>query len=189
MFRLFRKKKQSRFIHQQFPEYAIGKWSYGRPKIMSWGEDAVIKIGSFCSFGADVRIFLGGEHRMDWVTTYPFPEFWKSASAFTGHPASKGDIIIGNDVWIGYHATILSGVTIGDGAVVGAGAVVTKDIPPYGIAVGNPARLIRKRFDEETIGRLLKIAWWNWDDSKIQKYMPLLLNNNIEDFILAAENE
>ena len=102
-------------------------------------------------------------------------------------PATKGDVVIGNDVWIGYRAIILSGVTIGDGAVIAAGAVVTKDVPAYGIVGGNPAKLIKKRFDDETIPRLLKIAWWNWDDAKIEKFLPLLLNQEITAFILEAE--
>lgn len=185
----FFKKKKSRFLKCQFPQYNIGKWSYGKPKIMSWGEGATLKIGSFCSFGAEVMILLGGEHRIDWVTTYPFNVLWKSAEKFKGHPATKGDIVIGNDVWIGEGVLILSGVTIGDGAVVGARAVVSKDIPAYGVVAGNPARLIKKRFDEDTIQRLLKIAWWNWDDEKIEKYLPLLLCGDISRFISEAEKQ
>jgi acetyltransferase-like isoleucine patch superfamily enzyme len=189
MLRFFKKKKESRYLNARFPEYQIGKWSYGKPKVMSWGEWAVLKVGAFCSFGADVTIFLGGEHRIDWVTTFPFNSLWKSAEHFTGHPATKGDVVIGNDVWIGFRAIILSGVTIGDGAVIAAGAVVTKDVPAYGIVGGNPAKLIKKRFDDETIQRLLKIAWWNWDDAKIEKFLPLLLNQQIAEFILEAEKQ
>ncbi len=189
MLRFFKKKKESRYLNARFPEYQIGKWSYGKPKVMSWGEGAVLKVGAFCSFGADVTIFLGGEHRIDWVTTFPFNSLWKSAEHFTGHPATKGDVVIGNDVWIGYRAIILSGVTIGDGAVIAAGAVVTKDVPAYGIVGGNPAKLIKKRFDDETIQRLLRIAWWNWDDAKIEQYLPLLLNPDLSKFILEAEKE
>ena len=187
MLKFLKKKKESRFLNQRFPEYDIGRWSYGKPKVTSWNEGATLKVGSFCSFGAEVRIFLGGEHRIDWVTTYPFTELWESAGSFTGHPATKGDIMIGNDVWIGYGVIILSGVAIGDGAVVGAGAVVSKDVPAYTIVAGNPAKPIRKRFDDQTIERLLKIAWWNWDDDKIKKYLPLLLSNQIAEFLAQAE--
>ncbi len=185
--RFFRRKKESRFLKDRFPQYDIGKWSYGKPKVIEWNEGTTLKVGAFCSFGADVQIFLGGEHRVDWATMYPFSYLWESAADFTGHPATKGDVVIGNDVWIGYRVIILSGVTIGDGAVIGAGAVVTKDVPPYGIAAGNPARLIKKRFDDETIRRLLNVAWWDWEDDKIEKYLPLLLNQEIEKFLLEAE--
>lgn len=136
--------KQRRPLNRQFPQYDIGKWSYGKLKILARREGASLKIGSFCSFSTEVKIFLGGEHRTDWVTTYPFNKLWKSAKTFTGHPSTKGDVIIGNDVWVGHAAVILSGVMIGDGAVVGANAVVTKNVPPYGIVAGNPARLINK---------------------------------------------
>jgi len=189
MLRFLTKKKQSRFLKSRFPQYDIGRWTYGYKdlEIVSWREGATLKIGSFCSFAARVKIFLGGEHRIDWVTTYPFTKLWESAKNFTGHPATKGDVIIGNDVWIADGAVILSGVSIRDGAVVGAGAVVSKDVPAYGIVAGNPAHLIKKRFDEDTIARLLKISWWNWEDARIEKYLPLLLNNDIVRFISEAE--
>jgi len=189
MIKFIRKTKQRRLLNRQFPQYNIGKWSYGELKILARKEGASLKIGSFCSFSTEVKIFLGGEHRIDWVTTYPFNKLWKSAKAFTGHPSTKGDVIIGNDVWVGHAAIILSGVTIGDGAVVGAKAVITKNVPPYGIVAGNPARLIKKRFEEDTIQRLLKIAWWNWEDAKIEKYLPLLLNNDIMKFITEVESQ
>jgi acetyltransferase-like isoleucine patch superfamily enzyme len=187
MIKFLNKKKQSKFLDHQFPQYTIGKWSYGKLKILSRKEGASLRIGSFCSFSTEVKVFLGGEHRIDWITTYPFNKLWESAKAFTGHPSTKGDVIIGNDVWVGHAAIILSGVTIGDGAVIGARAVVTKDVPAYGIVAGNPARLINKRFEEDIIQRLLKIAWWNWEDDKIQKCMPLLLNDDIMKFISEAE--
>jgi acetyltransferase-like isoleucine patch superfamily enzyme len=185
----FLKKKESRFLDRRFPQYEIGKWSYGKPKVVEWGEGTVLKVGAFCSFGADVMILLGGEHRIDWVTAYPFPDLWKSARQFTGHPATKGDVVIGSDVWIGQGALILSGVTIGDGAVIGARAVVSKDVPAYGIVAGIPARLIKKRFDDDTIQSLLKIAWWNWEDDKVEKYLPLLLNGDIAKFMMEAEKQ
>jgi acetyltransferase-like isoleucine patch superfamily enzyme len=187
MIKFFRKTKQSKFLDHQFPQYTIGKWSYGRPEILSRKEGASLRIGSFCSFSTEVKIFLGGEHRIDWITTYPFNKLWQSAKGFIGHPSTKGDVIIGNDVWVGHAAMILSGVTIGDGAVIGARAVVTKDVPAYSIVAGNPARLINKRFEEDIIQRLLKIAWWNWEDDKIVELMPLLLNDDIMKFISEAE--
>jgi chloramphenicol O-acetyltransferase type B len=147
-----------------------------------------LRIGAFCSIAVGVKIFLGGEHRLDWVTTYPFNIIWEKGRGIKGHPKTKGDVVVGNDVLIGAEALILSGVTIGDGAVIGARAIVTRNIPSYAIAVGNPARVVKKRFDEETIGRLMTIKWWDWDDARIEKALPMLLNNDIEAFLQAAES-
>ncbi len=150
--------------------YSIGEYTYGVPKVYHWGEDARLVIGKFCSIAEHVTIFLGGNHRTDWKTTYPFSaltEQFPGASHIKGHPATKGDVVIGNDVWIGYGSIILSGVEIGDGAVVAAGAVVTKKIGPYEIWGGNPAKLIGKRFSDAQIASLQKEAWWNWPIDKI----------------------
>jgi hypothetical protein len=131
-----------------------------------------------------VRVFLGGEHRYDWVSTYPFRIRFELEGAYEdGLPASKGDVTIGNDVWIGAHATILSGVTIGDGAVVGAGAVVAKDVPPFGIVVGNPARLLRYRFSDEQRAALLRIRWWEWPDEKVMASVEELSCADLSAFI------
>ena len=159
--------------------YCVGRGTYGEPDVRHWGEPATLKVGAFCSIAVDVTIFLGGNHRVDWITTYPFPVMRESAKNIPGHPATKGDVIIGNDVWIGASATILSGVRIGNGAVIGACSVVTKDVPAYGIVAGNPAKFIRPRFNESEIATLEEIAWWNWPDSKIDLAMPLLLAGDI----------
>lgn len=180
---------KKRDIKELYPQYEIGRNTYGKPQIISWGEGAIFRIGAFCSIAHGVKIFLGGEHRTDWVTTYPFNYLWESAKHIKGHPKTKGDVIIGNDVWIGDGAVILSGVTVGDGAAIGTNAVVAKDIPPYAIAAGNPVRIVRKRFDEETIHRLLKIRWWKWEDKLIEKFIPLLLDCNIEKFLKMAEQK
>lgn len=161
----------------------IGEHTYGKPEIFQYGEKSRLCIGRYCSISTDVRIFLGGNHRVDWVTTYPFPvirESWPEASCIPGHPSSKGDVVIGNDVWIGLGATILSGVTIGDGAVIGAQSVVTRDVPPYRIAAGNPITIVGQRFDDETIRRLLEIRWWNWPEDKIVKYIDILCSNRVD---------
>jgi hypothetical protein len=128
-------------------------------------------------------ILLGGEHRIDWVTTYPFSKLWPEAKTRTGHPKTKGDVVIGNDVWVGRSVTILSGVCLGDGCVVGAGSVVSKSVPPYAIAAGNPARVVRRRFEPEVIGQLQRIAWWNWEHSKVVEALPLLLSPDIAKFL------
>ncbi len=119
----------------------VGDYSYGTPSVWHWGEGAKLKIGKFCSFAWDINIFLGGEHRPDWISQYPFPAFFTEAYNIKGHPTTKGNIVIGNDVWVGFNATILSGVKIGDGAVIGAGAVVTKDVPDYALVLGSPAKI------------------------------------------------
>jgi hypothetical protein len=126
---------------------------------------------------------LGGEHRPDWVTTYPFSSFFEDFQKYKGASTTKGDLVIGNDEWIGMNVMILSGVTVGDGAVIGAGSIVARDVESYSIVAGNLAKLIRKRFNQDIIDKLLKIKWWKWDKSRIEANMPLLLSNKIEGFI------
>jgi acetyltransferase-like isoleucine patch superfamily enzyme len=178
--------KRPKELRTKYPQYEIGRGTYGGAKILTWGEGAVFRIGAFCSIATDVKIFLGGEHRVDWATTYPFNRLWESGAGISGHPGTKGDVVIGNDVWIGTEAMIMSGVTIGDGAVVAARSMVTKDIEPYAIYGGNPARLIKKRFDEETVRSLLEIEWWNFSDDKIETLLPLMLSTDLAAFIVAA---
>lgn len=166
----------------------IGDYTYGGLRILDWDNNSQLKIGKFCSFAKEVTILLGGEHRSDWVTTYPFSgkvfnKVWPEAIGIKGHPKSKGDINIGNDVWVGYGATILSGLTIGDGAVIGAMSLVIRNVEPYTIVAGNPAKPIRKRFDDKTIKALLKIKWWNWPEEKIRKNIKNLLSGDLLKFI------
>ncbi len=165
----------------------VGDYSYGTPSVWHWGEGAKLKIGKFCSFAWDINIFLGGEHRPDWISQYPFSAFFTEAYNIKGHPTTKGNIVIGNDVWVGFNATILSGVVIGDGAVIGAGAVVSKDVEPYSIVIGNPAREVKKRFSPDVIKKLLEIRWWDWDIEKIKKNVELLYSNNLDEFLKHAQ--
>jgi acetyltransferase-like isoleucine patch superfamily enzyme len=169
--------------------YAIGDHTYGKPRVVSWGEGASLTVGKYCSISRNVTIFLGSEHRTDWISTYPFSYVWEEAKSIKGHPWTKGDVVIGNDVWIAYGATILSGITIGDGAAVGACSLVVQDVPPYAIVAGNPARLIRYRFDEETVEKLLKIKWWNWPEDEVKKNIRLICSNAIDEFITKFDRE
>lgn len=163
----------------------MGENSYHEPLIVRYpGDKNQVIIGKYCSIASYVKIFVGGEHRMDWISTYPFRVMFElEGKSKDGHPKSKGDVIIGNDVWIGYGTTILSGITIGDGAVIGAESLVTSNIEPYTIAAGNPCTPIRKRFSEEQIKKLLEIKWWDWNVSKVLKNVDLLCDNKIDLFI------
>lgn len=176
-------------LREEYPHYSFGKGTYGSPQIYSWGEEATLRIGSYCSIAKGVQILLGGEHRMDWVTTYPFSVYCKSAKHIIGHPKTKGDVIIGNDVWLGIESMILSGVTIGDGAVIGARTVVAKDVPPYAVCSGNPGCAVKMRFSDAVIEKLLSIEWWNWEAERIEKALPFLLSDDIERFIDAVEQK
>ena len=170
---------------------SFGKYTYsdGNPKVFYRNNDAKLVVGKFCSIASGVNIYLGGNHRTDWVTTYPFGHI--NQDKFTdfngvGHPSTKGDVIIGNDVWIASNVTIMSGVTIGDGAAIANNSHVVKNVEPYNLVGGNPAKLIKYRFSQEQIEKLLQIKWWYWDDDKINKFTPLLCNNNIDEFIISA---
>lgn len=143
-----------------------------------------LKIGKFCSIACGAKfLFTSGNHSLKSLSTYTFPIFFEEwgldAKDICGAWDNKGDTIIGNDVWIGYEAVIMSGVKIGDGAIVGTRAVVTKDVPPYTIVGGVPAKIIRRRFDDQTIGRLEKIGWWNWDEEKIKRAIPAIRSGDV----------
>ncbi|WP_283205842.1 CatB-related O-acetyltransferase [Methylobacterium cerastii] len=168
-----------------FP-YEVGDYTYGVPTVLWWGEDTALTIGRYCSIAAGVSIMLGGNHRTDWVTTFPFGVLDPAAAAHTGHPATNGDVRIGNDVWLGDSCRILSGVTVGDGACVATGALVTRDVPPYAIVGGVPARIIRLRFSPDQIAAMLEIRWWDWPEERIQALYPRMLSPDIDGFIAAA---
>lgn len=141
-------------------------------------------IGKFCSVACGVKfLFTSGNHTMKSLSSYTFPIFFEEwdldAKDITSAWDNKGDIVIGNDVWIGYEAVIMSGVTIGDGAVIGTRAVVTKDVPTYTIVGGVPAKPIRKKFDEDTIAELLKLRWWDWEEEKIKNNIEAIQTGDI----------
>lgn len=163
---------------------SVGDYTYGNFKVHSWDNNSKLKIGKFCSIANGVKFILGGEHRTDFITTYPFNALLESFNYIEGHPHTKGDITLGNDIWIGGDAKILSGVNIKDGAVIGANSLVTKDIPAYAIAAGNPAKIIRYRFDKKTIEKFLKIKWWDFKEEELINAIPLLQSRNINEFLL-----
>lgn len=143
-------------------------------------------MGKFCSIACGAKfIFTSANHSMKSLSTYPFPIFFEEwgldVTNITDAWDNKGDIIIGNDVWIGYEAVILSGVTIGDGAIIGARALVTKDIPPYTIVGGVPAKPIRKRFDDMTIEKLLELKWWYWSEKRIKANLEIIQSGQIDE--------
>ena len=149
-----------------------------------------LKIGKFCSIACGAKfLFTSGNHAMQSLSTYPFPIFFEEwnldARDICSAWDNKGDIIIGSDVWIGYEAVIMAGVTIGDGAIIATRAVVTKDVPPYTIVGGVPAKIIRKRFDDATIERLENLRWWDWNAAKIQRNISAIQSGDIA----ALENE
>lgn len=169
-------------LHRSKSKYIKwGRHSYGNPEIFSQGGAEYVEIGNFCSIASRVKFLLGGQHQMGGVTTFPcycvlgergdkwgekYDEAERKKNGSKPHRV-RGTTIVGNDVWIGHSAYILPGITIGDGAVIGTKSVVTKDVPPYAIVGGNPAKLIRYRFNEEIIEKFLKIKWWDWSDEKI----------------------
>lgn len=177
------------------PNIRVGRYSYYSGYYHGHGfddcarfllpDDGVDKlvIGSFCSIGSGAAFIMAGNqgHRSDWISTFPF--FWMpEVPAFAGaengfQPA--GDTVIGNDVWIGTEAIVMPGVRIGDGAVIGARAVVTNDVEPYAIVGGNPAKVIRKRFRDPDIARLLELRWWDWSDDDLRAAMPILTSGDI----------
>lgn len=177
------------------PNIIVGRYSYysgwyhghgfddcARYLMTEPGVDRLI-IGDFCSIGSGAAFIMAGNqgHRNDWASSFPFfympevPHFAGAIDAF--QPA--GDTVIGNDVWIGSEAIIMPGVKIGDGAVIGTRALVTRDVEPYAIVGGNPARVIRKRFDDDSVAMLMQMKWWDWDDARLGAAMPLLCSGDI----------
>lgn len=165
-------------------QIAVGAWTYGRPKVRFPESGARLTIGRYGSIADGVEILLGGNHRTDWVTTYPFPALpglWPEAAGIVGSHTTRGDVVIGHEVWLGSQSMVLSGVTIGTGAVVAARAVVTRDVPPYAIVGGNPARVLRMRFEEAEIASLLASRWWELPREDVLQLMPVLMSGRVAD--------
>lgn len=178
------------------PNIVVGRFSYysgyyhghsfddcARYLMRDEGVDRLL-IGSFCSIGSGAAFIMAGNqgHRNDWISTFPFywmPEVPAFASSTNGFlPA--GDTVIGNDVWIGSEAIIMPGVSIGDGAVIGTRSVVTRDVAPYAIVGGNPAKFIRSRFEEGIVQLLLEMRWWDWPEETLREAMSLITSGDVE---------
>ena len=193
----FKKKKYSNhFLKDNLKEEikkklsVVGKWSYGSPKIYRYNSKNKIYIGNFCSIGPEVKIIIGGNHRTDWVTTSPLPDdsfnfdnTFANARKIKNFESSNGDLHVKNDVWIGAFSIILSGITLGNGCVIAAGSVVTKDVKPYTIVGGAPAKFLRSRFNKKQSKFLNESGWWDLEDEKINFLSQYLLNKNVSEFI------
>jgi len=165
--------------------FEIGDFSTGAPIIQFWSDASRLRIGKYCSIAAGVTLVLGGLHRTDTVTSFPLGVSFGNWEPSQG-PYTRGDIVIGSDVWIAANATVLSGVTIGDGAVVGAGALVIHDVPPYAIVFGNPARVVSARFSDDVIRELLELRWWDLDVAAVRTLQPLLQGSDVGALIAAC---
>ena len=163
----------------------IGQGTYGRFTVnVGPGDRAHLTIGAYTSIAEGVEFVLGGNHRPDWVSTYPFRVRFGLPGAYEdGHPRPESDVVVGSDVWLGRDAMVAPGVEVGDGAVVGARAIVTRDVRPYAIVVGAPAREIRRRFDDERVEALLRIRWWTWPEAEIRDRVHLLSSGDVDAFI------
>jgi len=183
----------------------IGRHSYGpQPEIITIDNYTLpltrgSKIGNFCSIAYGVRFTFLGKHNYNLVTTYPFYAFhgkWKCdlpplyiKGAYDSSTLKPNPIIVENDVWIASNVTVKEGVTIHNGAIVAMESLVTKDVPPYAMVGGCPAKIIKYRFNRTQIEELLKIAWWNWDDDKIKEWLPFLISEDVDAFIRAAKTD
>ncbi|MEZ2226374.1 CatB-related O-acetyltransferase [Microcoleus sp.] len=178
------------------PNIIVGDYSYyddpngpenfEKNVLYNYGNDRLI-IGKFCAIATNVKFIMNGaNHKLDGISTYPFPIFgngWETAMNLLMELPSKGDIVIGNDVWIGYEAVIMPGVKIGDGVVIAAKSVVVKDVPAYTIVGGNPAGIIKQRFSDAEVAQLLEIRWWDWQIDKITRHINLIMNSDIQALI------
>jgi hypothetical protein len=169
----------------------IGQHTYGIPVIKTYDHDTTrLLVGSYSALSEEAIVMLGGEHAIDRVTTFPLRMRLKLPGAGQdGIPVPTGDTVIGSDVWLTMRTFVRSGVTIGDGAIVASGAVVNKDVPPFAIVGGNPAKVIRYRFTPEQIEALLEIRWWDWPDALVVEATPLLSGTDIDAFITWARQQ
>ena len=160
-------------------QIVMGRGSYGTPTVTAFSPDGssppYLVVGNYCSIADGVSVIVNGGHRTDWTTTFPIRVVYRLPGQNSdGHPEPSGPVVLGNDVWVGSGATLLGGVKVGDGAVIGAGAVVASDVRPYAIVVGNPAREIRRRFNDETVNHLLDLKWWQLEEDQVAGMVDIL---------------
>ncbi len=170
-------------FRERYPHYPIGVGTYGMPEVHDWNEGSTLRIGSYSSIAGNVQIYLGGHHRIDWVSCFPFPAFVEEAAHIPDYGGTRGDVLIGSDVWLCSNSIVLSGVSIGHGAVVANGSVVSRDVAPYSVVAGNPAQHLRWRFPEEQRQALLASAWWDWPESEVRAVTHLLCSPDIGAFL------
>lgn len=176
-------------FEERYPLCEMGYGSYGMPDVFNAHEHGCkLTIGKFCSIADGVKIILGGRHIVNWVTTSPIWILDNEIKLTHTLPKYKNSVIIENDVWIATNSLILSPVTLGNGCVVAAGSVVTKDVPPYAIVAGNPAKIVRYRFTEETIMKLLTTCWWERPCNELIRFAPLLCSDRIDELLYFLEN-
>ena len=163
----------------------MGTMSYYAPNVVKYeGDTGRVIIGNFASVAPDADFYVGGLHRTEWVSQYGLRAMLDLPGAHEdGFTHGRGDIVVGSDTWVTNGCTVMSGVTIGDGAVVGTKAVVAKDVRPYAIVVGNPAREIRRRFSDEQVDALLRIKWWDWPTETVKQHIELICSPHIDAFI------
>ena len=178
---LFKKKTDNRLkgvtkIGAGNPNISLGSYSYmGKLSLYCWKDGYSLSIGRYCSLATELTVILGGEHDIDWVSTYPFISNWNMKHIeHKNTPKCRGNIVIEDDVWIGHGVTLLSGTTIGTGSVIGANTVIRGKIPPYSIVCGNPAKIIRKRFDEQLCKKLLESKWWMMDKDELSPFVEFM---------------
>ena len=168
-----------------------GIGTYGFPEVHPFiFDDVRLIVGNYCSLANSATFLLGGEHSLDRTTTFPFRiRFGLTDAGTDGFPKPTGNTVLGSDVWVGARALILSGCRIGHGAVVAGGAVVTRDVPPYAVVGGNPARVLGFRLTEEQRRALLRIEWWNWPEERVRRMVPFLSGPDVDAFIALADTE
>ncbi|GFM84899.1 acetyltransferase [Pseudomonas cichorii] len=179
---LSRLERVTQKLRNRYPQFSFGLGTYGDLRVHDWSEGTTLRVGAYTSIAMNVEVYLGGHHRSDWLSCYPFPAMIEEVAHIEDFGGSNGDVVIGNDCWICSHTKILSGVTIGDGAVVAAGSLVTRDVAPYSIVGGNPAKHIRWRFDEGMRRLLTESAWWNWPESEVRSVAHLLCSTDPAPF-------